>query len=254
MARSENNLRAVLQDTADAIRGKTGSQEPICPRDFADEIETISTGVTPEGTYYIDENGEYDITEYASVDVSVPDPTASLYPGLYTFYQDELTYQNVTDNTYAWIDTNKSATELDIGDGYYYLSDSGYAERILEDPGVYCFYGGSLTEVETSAQELIYFDNELVPTNVSLEEDHYYQYGGGSYFSEIYFEDGSAYVYSNDELHNLNISFNDIAYMMGSNYDATELPFVNEMRWDMEVGASISVSLGEKEFTITRIS
>ena len=48
MAQSENNLTAVLQDTADAIRSKTGSNGLICPRDFADEILNISGGTTPE--------------------------------------------------------------------------------------------------------------------------------------------------------------------------------------------------------------
>ena len=44
MARSNNNLNAVLKDTANAIRGKKGTSEPIIPRDFADEIESIQTG------------------------------------------------------------------------------------------------------------------------------------------------------------------------------------------------------------------
>ena len=44
MPKSDNNLKSVLQDTANAIRGKTGSSAPITPRDFADEIENIPTG------------------------------------------------------------------------------------------------------------------------------------------------------------------------------------------------------------------
>ena len=44
MARSNNNLNAVLKDTADAIRVKKGTSEPIVPRDFADEIEGIQAG------------------------------------------------------------------------------------------------------------------------------------------------------------------------------------------------------------------
>lgn len=45
MARSADNLTAVLQDTADAIRAKTGSSANICPRDFADEIANIYQGI-----------------------------------------------------------------------------------------------------------------------------------------------------------------------------------------------------------------
>ena len=82
MARSENNLTAVFNDTANAIRSKKGSSEEICPRDFADEISTIETGIEPTGTYDIYDNGVYDITEYASVDVNVegyPEPTGTIY-------------------------------------------------------------------------------------------------------------------------------------------------------------------------------
>lgn len=50
MARSDNNLKAVFQDTANAIRAKTGSSEPVVPRDFADEIRSIETGAA-EGTF-----------------------------------------------------------------------------------------------------------------------------------------------------------------------------------------------------------
>ena len=44
MARSEDNLIAVLQDTANAIKAKKGDQAPICPRDFADEITNLPAG------------------------------------------------------------------------------------------------------------------------------------------------------------------------------------------------------------------
>lgn len=44
MARSANNLKAVLTDTANAIKTKKGSNSNIIPRDFADEISSIQTG------------------------------------------------------------------------------------------------------------------------------------------------------------------------------------------------------------------
>ena len=44
MARSDNNLKAVLEDTANAIRSKTGGSSLIVPRDFADTIGTIPVG------------------------------------------------------------------------------------------------------------------------------------------------------------------------------------------------------------------
>lgn len=75
MARSENNLNAVLQDTANAIRAKDGTTEKICPRDFADKINAIPT---PTGTLQITQNGEQDVTSYATVDVQVPSQPAGV--------------------------------------------------------------------------------------------------------------------------------------------------------------------------------
>lgn len=71
MARSNNNLKAVLQDTANAIRSKTGGNNPIVPRDFGDAIRSIPTGITPSGTLYIDENGYYNVANKAGVVVDV---------------------------------------------------------------------------------------------------------------------------------------------------------------------------------------
>lgn len=44
MAKSNNNLKAVLQDTANAIRNKAGTSALIEPRDFADEITNLPSG------------------------------------------------------------------------------------------------------------------------------------------------------------------------------------------------------------------
>ena len=71
MARSDNNLNAVLQDTADAIKAKINSNAKICPRDFKDKIASIPTGITPTGTFYITENDFYDVSSYQYVDVNV---------------------------------------------------------------------------------------------------------------------------------------------------------------------------------------
>ena len=81
MARSENNLNAVFQDTANAIRSKTGKNGLIIPRDFADEVASIETGIEPSGTLNISENGTYDVTDYAEADVNVesyPEPSGTI--------------------------------------------------------------------------------------------------------------------------------------------------------------------------------
>ena len=47
MARSKNNLKAVLNDIADAIKAKKGIFTPVCPRDFADEINSLPAYLQP---------------------------------------------------------------------------------------------------------------------------------------------------------------------------------------------------------------
>ena len=81
MARSDNNLKAVLQDTANAIRGKTGGSSVIVPRDFADTIGTITKVI------YTPEQSADTISKLYSgtlVNAVVPDDVTSLHP--YLFY------------------------------------------------------------------------------------------------------------------------------------------------------------------------
>ena len=81
MARSENNLNAVLKDTADAIRGKTGSSALIIPRDFGDSISSI------QKTSYDSAASQQLIEQLYSgtvVNAIVPDNVTSLHP--YLFY------------------------------------------------------------------------------------------------------------------------------------------------------------------------
>ena len=68
MARSNNNLGSVFRDTANAIREKTGKTNSINPKDFADEIASIPM---PDGEFIISTNGNYNISQYARVDVQV---------------------------------------------------------------------------------------------------------------------------------------------------------------------------------------
>lgn len=47
MAQSNPNLTDIFSDVANSIRGKTGKSEPLSPVDFADEIDSIETGIPP---------------------------------------------------------------------------------------------------------------------------------------------------------------------------------------------------------------
>lgn len=70
MARSEKTLTAVFTDTANAIRAKKSSQEEISPLDFADEVSSIQTGITPSGNKSITTTAQVDVTEFATAQVS----------------------------------------------------------------------------------------------------------------------------------------------------------------------------------------
>lgn len=65
-------LTELFTSIANAIRGKTGKGASIKALDFPTEISSISVGITPTGTKPITQNGNYDVTEFASASVAVP--------------------------------------------------------------------------------------------------------------------------------------------------------------------------------------
>lgn len=71
-----------LQDIADAIRTKNGTQNTYKPGQMADAIEAIpSGGITPTGTINVTQNGTTDVTQYASANVAVPNSYAAADEG-----------------------------------------------------------------------------------------------------------------------------------------------------------------------------
>ena len=81
---SENQIRfayasvnELFGDIADSIRTKTGGTDPIYRCNLPYEISQISGGITPTGTINITQNGDTDVTNYATAHVAVPEPSGS---------------------------------------------------------------------------------------------------------------------------------------------------------------------------------
>ena len=70
MSRSNRNLTAIFQDTADAIRNKKGTSNEINPRDFADEIDSIETG----GGEYSEGSLYGYMEEFGLIEAQQPEP------------------------------------------------------------------------------------------------------------------------------------------------------------------------------------
>lgn len=78
-------LDANLTTVAQAIREKGGTTQPLAfPAGFKSAIEAIETGITPEGSLTITENGTYDVTGKAQAVVSVPVPNYRRWTGAIT--------------------------------------------------------------------------------------------------------------------------------------------------------------------------
>ena len=117
MAKSDNNLQAVFRDTANAIREKKSSSNEISPRDFADEISTIETGITPTGSISITENANnIDVTQYASANVNVPG-----YPEPSGTKDITSNGNNINVKDYAAVNVNVPNPST----GTYYITENG---------------------------------------------------------------------------------------------------------------------------------
>lgn len=98
-----------LQDIANAIRAKNGTQNTYKPGEMADAIEAIGEGgITPSGVIRITYNDTFDITDYASAEVEVP--TSGIVPTGTIEIAENGTRIDVSQYAYADVDVSGGIT------------------------------------------------------------------------------------------------------------------------------------------------
>lgn len=120
-----------LEDIGDAIRGKLGTSQGYTPAQMAAAIESIPTGgITPTGTINITQNGQTDVTQYATADVNVPNSYAAgdegkvVQNGALVAQTSETVTQNGTYDT-----TTKDEIVVNVQGGTPNLQDKTFTQN-----------------------------------------------------------------------------------------------------------------------------
>lgn len=120
-----------LEGIGDAIRNKLNTSQGYTPGQMAAAINSIPTGgITPTGTINITQNGQTDVTQYASAAVNVPNSYTAEDEGK-VVQEGELeaqTSETITQNG-AYDTTTKDEVVVDVQGGAPNLQDKTFTQN-----------------------------------------------------------------------------------------------------------------------------
>ena len=142
-------------------------------REVLDEIADIQTGVEPEGTFYVDTNGHYDIKNFADLEVKVPEKT---YNSMNLIAEENRTYypQDYGVDGFNMVEVNVP------GSGSGNNLDAQPLMNAVDDYAALCNlkYSGIFSRVfEENSWDTISFVSNEISTNGYTAEQVYEKYG-----------------------------------------------------------------------------
>lgn len=200
---NENSLIAI----GAAIREKNGTNNSYKPGDMAAAVLEIETGITPEGSYEITENGEYDITTYATAivnvegsgsggDIEIPVITGNCtYRFAYNGWNwaldafgKQMRTENITNAEYMFSSSNilkNIPFDLDFTKNTYVEARYLFANcnELTELPKLNNFYPNNMANLMSGVTKLRYLPEDF-GVDWNWDRIHTYTYSGANSFFE----------------------------------------------------------------------
>ena len=149
----ELTLDSWAEGIADAIREKKGTTNKIPRLNFAQEIKSIQTGITPTGTFTIIENGTYDVSTYEKVVVDIQGANIQgvtfedneLYVDQKQLKANEIVIENTSANADVIVKGDTTNVYMEIVDGTVdlsncenevYIEDSFTKDHVVQATGL----------------------------------------------------------------------------------------------------------------------